>query len=496
MAYARKAIRGVTAVFFFNMLAAVTAYALRLLLARHLGPEAYGLFYAVFTFMVFFLFFRNMGVDQALVKYIPTFLVEKKKGKVKSAVVAAFIIQTCGSLFLGLFLFLGGEWLTLTYFKNPDALAVIHILILYCLLSPLFYIPKKLLNGYQRYGLVAAYDFAKNVLLVTITGLFIYLGYSITAPAWAYVLACLFLPLIFIKPILNTGITKVPFAPIKPVAKKLITFGFPVIFATIGGKLIGYTDTLILTAYRPLSEVGTYNVVLPTAMILLFLGSLSTVLFPMVAELWEKKDMARLQKGMRLLHTYTFALTAPLIFSLFIYADLVIKILFGKEYLSGVLALQILLIGIIFYLVANINHSFISAIGEPQKVTWIIGSAAVLNVVLNIFLIPLYGIEGAAIATTASYTMALLCSTVCVTRKIQAPFPWIVWLKIGISATAFVLVVQYLKSVVALPLIWEICVSLITGTAIYILLLKLMNTLSLKELKYYAVLSWKRGPLS
>ena len=73
--YAKKAVYGASIIFFMNILAAVISYITRIVLARELGPYNYGLFYSVFTFVAFFLFFRDLGLNTALVKHIPEFAV-------------------------------------------------------------------------------------------------------------------------------------------------------------------------------------------------------------------------------------------------------------------------------------------------------------------------------------------------------------------------------------------------------------------------------------
>ena len=93
------------------------------------------------------------------------------------------------------------------------------------------------------------------------------------------------------------------------VLKKMILFGIPSFATAFAGTIIGYIDTLMLTYFSPLSEVGIYNVVLPSALIILFVGrALASTAFPITAELWVKKDYKRLSTGINLLHKYSMLL--------------------------------------------------------------------------------------------------------------------------------------------------------------------------------------------
>ena len=67
--------------------------------------------------------------------------------------------------------------------------------------------------------------------------------------------------------------------------------GLPFFVTAIGDKVIVYIDTLMLTYFSTLTEVGIYNVVLPSAIIFLDIGgAIATVVFPMSSELWAKGD--------------------------------------------------------------------------------------------------------------------------------------------------------------------------------------------------------------
>ena len=113
----------------------------------------------------------------------------------------------------------------------------------------------------------------------------------------------------------------------------------------------------------------------------------------------------------------------------------------------------------------------------------LIGAAA--NALLNIVFIPVYGIAGAAFATSFSYFLILLLSTSKVIYYIQAPRPYKDWIKLTIPAATFVGVI-YLsqKHLYFAPWI-KLLVSFPAAIMIYFLQLYLFNLINLRELKYY-----------
>ena len=115
MSYLKKAGRGIGVIFAMNAVAYLLAYFTRLILARELGPADYGLFYAVFTFVIFFLFFRDLGLNQAMTKYITEFRVKNNYNRIKSAIFAVLGSQVLSSLFFSAVFFFAADFLILAF---------------------------------------------------------------------------------------------------------------------------------------------------------------------------------------------------------------------------------------------------------------------------------------------------------------------------------------------------------------------------------------------
>ena len=83
--YTKKLVSGSAFLFLMLILAAIIGYFIRVVLARNLSPSEYGLFYAVFAFVSFFLFFRDLGLNQAIAKYIPEFKIKGKYNEIRKS---------------------------------------------------------------------------------------------------------------------------------------------------------------------------------------------------------------------------------------------------------------------------------------------------------------------------------------------------------------------------------------------------------------------------
>jgi O-antigen/teichoic acid export membrane protein len=272
----------------------------------------------------------------------------------------------------------------------------------------------------------------------------------------------------------------------KTISKKLIYFGIPVFATSIGGKIIGYIDTLILTYFVSLTEVGIYNVVLPSALMFIFFSkAICSVIFPMSSELWTLNNKKILIKGISIIHKYIFIIITPIILTAVYFSPALIRLLFGIEYVSGSLAFQILLLGVIFYVVASINNNLISGIGKPKTVTLIILSSAILNIILNIILIPKYSINGAAFATSISYLFMFVFSMYKAKKIIGLKFLIKEKLLTLISASFFYTTIILVEKSLNLNLILEVIISSIIATFVYLTLTYLFKLIDVAEVKRY-----------
>jgi len=483
--YTRKAVWGVLGVGVTLFLASIFGFVLRVVLARQLTPEDFGLFYATISLMMFLLVFRNFGMGQALTKFIAQYQVEQNYSKIKTFIVATLGFQLISSSLLILFFVIFASYLSVNYFGSPQAVGLLLILAVYIFFSLLCNLAYGILLGFQE---TKWYSWTETIRLGVAALVFFplfYLGLGIYAPALAFVIGVIVTFLFLLYGLKKYFfIWKYPLQEVKKTIKQLFSFSLPMIFSGVGDKIVAHLDVLIITYFLPLLQVGIYNVVLPAALLFLFFGrATTTILFPMASELWARRDYQRLTAGIKLIYTYSFLLAVPLILTAGLFAEEVIILLFGKEYIAGRLALQILLGGVLFYIITFSNHSIISAIGKPIVVTKIVVVAALVNVVLNLILIPKLGIVGAAIATAVSYFSTFLLSTIMMRKIMKMSSPWKKWFKTLLAGGMLILAISFVKSILVLSHWVEMIIAMGVGGMVYVGSLYFLDLINIKEIK-------------
>ncbi len=491
VSYSKKAIKGVTHVTILLFISHVLSYILRVVLARQLTPEEYGLFSAVFELVLFLLVFRDFGLGNALVKFIPQYKHTENYSKIKTMILSAGVLQLVASLLLIAILIFMAPYLSTHYFKSGEAKSLLIVLSWYILFSMLARLLDNILNGFQEVKWYSWTQTLKMGFTVIFSIVLIYYGFGVMSPAIAYIVALFLTFLILAKGASKyVFILKYPLTNVWKTTKELFTFAGAVIFTGLGNKVVAHLDVLILAYFVPLAQVGVYNVVLPTALLFLFIPrAVTMILFPMTSELWAKDDVKRVSEGVRLIHTYLLFLTQPFVFAVFVYAEEFITLFFGQEYVSGALAFQILLFGVLLEVISAANESIISASGRPYKVTVIILISAAVNIVLNFILIPRYGIVGAALATAASYGTALILSTYALLTFVRVSSPFGIWIKSLFAGVLFLITLNVVKqTIAAFPLIIQVLISLVAAVAVYGVIGYWLRIVYWKEVKRYASL--------
>jgi O-antigen/teichoic acid export membrane protein len=485
--YVRKTLLDSSIIFVFAVLSALCAYLFRMILAKNLSLADFGLFFSLVAFTSMLFVFKDFGMTHAIVYFIPRFVASKNFRNVKSITTKVFRINFISSLIVAVLMVVFSKFIMKYYFHQENNIILILFALVFFLdcIGLLF---QNLFHAFQDQFYYALHNFVKNVLVVlfVILGLKYISNYGIIIPILCYGASYLLVSIIFgLKFYLST---------FKQYAKldkygdfstmKLLTFGVPATLSTLGYLIINSADVLILTYFRTLEEVGLYNAALPIILLLTYLPiAVSLAIRPMSAELWTKKAFNSLNLVIENTTRFALILLLPISLILVIYPDIVLRILFGETLVQASTALSILAIGAVFYGLTHIQINFLFGISGPKVVTKIWAIGAIVNIVLNLILVPKYGIIGAAIGTTISYLVLLIYSSILLQQKVQSDFNIREYLYILLSGAIFLLVINYLKKWININ--WQVEMLLVIGVAslIYVSILFLLKVISISDFK-------------
>lgn len=186
-------------------------------------------------------------------------------------------------------------------------------------------------------------------------------------------------------------------------AVELIRFSFPLLFAAILVQIMTWMDILMLGYFETPAVVGMYDAVRPLVRIVpIIWGAMIFMYTPLVSEYHADGSTESIRRIYFVLTKWFSSMTFPLTLVFVLFPEVVLGAVFGPEYTRASTALQILALAFFSGNLMGPNGATLTAIGETRVVMWANLVAAVMNVGLNVVLIPRLGLNGAAIATATA----------------------------------------------------------------------------------------------
>ncbi len=160
--------------------------------------------------------------------------------------------------------------------------------------------------------------------------------------------------------------------------------------------------------------------------------ALENVLFPRFSSWNEEGKHEMIATSLSRAYTYSLVLAIPFCVGGWLLADKLLYYLYGEAFTSGTYALLVLLPLYVIYVFQFLQMMTLNALNHPKDSFWITSIIVLVNIVLNILLIPVIGITGAAIATLISILISAILGYL-VLEKIHigkdrkepvTPYPW------------------------------------------------------------------------
>lgn len=204
--------------------------------------------------------------------------------------------------------------------------------------------------------------------------------------------------------------------------KQLLRFGLPLVPAGLAYWALNLSDRFFLQKYTGLSQVGLYSISYVIAGILhMIMGWFNTAYIPYGYSIAKDSD-ARDVYARATLYSITLLMLIGLGLSLFAREALVL--LTPPAYHGAARIVPFIVLSYIFF---EMYYLFSLALDLTRKTGYyslIIGAVAIINLFLNLILIPRFGMLGAALATMLSYMLLPIIEYPIVRRVYPVPYEW------------------------------------------------------------------------
>lgn len=370
----------------------------RVVVGRLLSPDAYGEVSIGFALLTFTLTLALAGITQGVSRFVPRYDDERDK---RGVWIDGVGITTALSIAFALAMFVGAERIAALFFETDEAVTFVRLLAATLPFLAAFRISMAAVRGMEN---TVYYTALRNVgdplSRIGLIALFIALGMGIVAAGAAYLVATL--AMFVLGHVVLSRLIEIR-GPFTSHAGELVRFSAPLVVATVFSVLLTRTDTLMLGYFRSSAEVGMYEAAYPLAGgLLVVLEAFGFLYLPMASRLDAADDRSVVDDIYATTTKWIYVVTFPGFLVLAIFPGDVVRVFFGPAYADAARVLPILALGFFLSAAAGRDRETLSAVGAT---TWIaVGNVAGLavNVLLNLVLIPRYGMMGAGYASVSS----------------------------------------------------------------------------------------------
>ncbi|MDG6257119.1 MAG: flippase [Methanomicrobiaceae archaeon] len=444
MRLAKKFAFDVSYTFIAALILRFSAIPITIFLGRLLGADDLGLYRMVLSIYNLSVLFVGIGIPAAMIKFIAENI--EQRDSIKSTYsTCLFSLLLIGVAIVPVFYGLSGVFAET--FQMPELEALIKVIAFVFPFWMAYDATLGLLNGLRMMKGYAFGQISQALLMVLLTILFLFLDFGVIGAVYAIVLSYIVTSLMLVY--LARSFIQTRIADFVARIKQIAGFGSQIMIANAVNTINYQADVVFVGYFLLAADVGYYAVAASLSRLLWVLPqSVQRITYPSLSEYWAHNDHALFNEVVNKAIQYTACIMTPMVLFVIFYSKDIISLTMGEGFEASVLPLLILLVGgSINAIIQRPIGSILYAIGLPTLNLKIFSSVAILNIILNIMLIPPFGIIGAAFAT--SITLLLVTALVMYFAQriagVQLDLAW--FIKLGgiasLSAALFVLAGSY-----------------------------------------------------
>ena len=389
----------------------INRYLYTLLLARWVGSEFLGIYSLANSVRLISEVFGKMGMEIGVMRFVSLLNPDIEKKKIQRLIGSAVKMTMAFSVVIMAGLLVSSGFIVTHILKGPPLLKI--VLMVFAIAIPFNAITLVVAfatQGFKRlkYKIFITQFLNPTILLVVMIISFWFISVEVALMAPMLVSSIIGFIVMFavlkkLTGVKNQQLLKAPFD------RELLVFSYPLMFVTILLTLMHWMDILMLGAFTNASTVGLYHPAARTAGLLqALLASFLSIYSPMIAQFHAESDQKNMSGSYKLVSRWLLTFSIPVALIFLVYPQKVM-LLFGAEYLPSANVLIVLTAATFIHAILGAAQSTLSMTGHTRLLLWNAIGAFIINIILNIILIPNYGMIGAAWATLISlFVISLL----------------------------------------------------------------------------------------
>lgn len=378
----------------------------QVILARILGAGGMGEIILAITVVRISAQIAKFGMEETMMKFIPLYIEQDNSARLKGTI--DFTIKFCllFSVVFMLLVLMSSKYISINIFHSEELQKLLPVVIIAIPAWVIRDVSGGILRGYKDVlralipeSLISPFFRILVFLLLLIKG--VSPLYAIIAFVTGEILAAI-VSIIYLHSKIK-GLS-----PVKKECehKKVFDVAYSIIFTSMSVLLYTQADVWILGMFTSTEMVGIYGIAAKLVLLVYFpMMAFGVIIPPLISSIYVSGNIDELQKVVSESTRWILSMAMPIMLILSMEGKYILKYAYGPEFVSGYVPLLILVFGQLIKACAGLIGVILQMTGQHKVYMKINICFGILNIILNIVLIPFYGMIGAAIATAFCLSM-------------------------------------------------------------------------------------------
>lgn len=398
--------RGGAVAFVLKIASTVLGFLNQIALARILGAGGVGEVLLAISVTRIFSQIAKFGMEEAMMRFVPVYVDQRDEARLKGAIY--FSLSLCLGISL-IFAFLAAvfsEFIAVSFFHSQNLAKLLPLIAVSIPAGVIRDVTGGILRGYKE---AFRSLLPENVIAPSFRlAVFMVLSFNGVSPIHAvvaYVIGEVLSSFMSIKFLLSQT-RKI--LPVKSMYehKNILEVAFTIILTGISALLYTQADIVILGMFTSTEMVGIYGVASKLVLLVYFpMMAFATAIPPLIASAHAAGDKGGLKNIVSESTRWILSTAMPIILVLALEGKYILRYFYGPEFEAGYIVLLILTLGQLVKAGAGLIGVILQMTGEHRVYMKISIIWGIINIILNVILVPRFGMTGAAISTSVCLVM-------------------------------------------------------------------------------------------
>lgn len=458
-----------------TLLVALSEFILLPLLTKTLGAQGYGIWAQVIATIGLVVPLAGLGLPFAMVRFLAA---EKDRKEIQEGFYSIVAIVLFNNLIISSVLIIFPGFIANHFFEGASL--IVRITGLISLAFALNGVYLAFFRTFRRIKTYAIFNIARAYVEIGLIAYLVLSGHGILGAVLALLIirAALFLVVFFfIKA--EIGIKKPNFSRIR----EYLNFSLPTVANNIAAWVVTLSDRYVIAYFLGVVYVGIYSAgyVVANAS-LLFAGILGLLLPAALSQLYDEGRIEEVKTHLRYSLKYALALAIPFVFGAAMLSEPVLRMFSTTDIASqGHWVIPIVAFGLLFVSAGTVVGHILILVKKTKIIALNFTITAIVNLSLNILLVPKIGILGAAITTAIAYLLRLSIGCYFAFKEFRFKIEWRFIIKSLIASLVMSLVIWRIAPVGNVAVI----VTVVVGVVVYGVALFLLKGFSREEFRFF-----------